>query len=612
MMFFLYPAFKELARTGYIMSDESSIEAIITKHVLLNALKYDGKAQVGSVLGSIMGDHKELRPKAREIKPKVVNEVNRVNAMGIDAIKTETLDLGIDVSLLNGKHEEKKGLPPLPGLDGVKVPTFRLAPFPSGPLHIGNARMVILNDEYAKLTNGKLILCFDDTIGTTKKKLDAGASGAKFILPEAYDMIREGLEWLGVEWDEEVYKSDRLEIYNDYCQKLIEQDNAYTCTCTPADFKKFKDGKQPCPHRQLRVSESLEGWRKMIDGEYGEGDAVIRLKTGMDLDDPALRDPVIMRISWAPHPRIGNVNKVWPMLEFSWAIDDHLLGITHIIRGKDLLKEDYIERFIWDIFKWKHSEIMHHGLLSLGFKLSKTRAREKVKAGEYSGWSDPRIWSMQSLEKRGIQPEAIRKTLVDMGISMTDVDFPYKILYAENQKIIDKESDRFFFVEDPVMMEILGIPKEEYIAKPLVNPLVPTKGYREIPIKIQDGSKEIFVSRGDFKTLKSDFRGKMIRLKDLINVILDSTRDERLFARYLSDDLESARNKKAKIIHWVDTDPKNHVKVSIMMADGALIQGFGEKNLLSCEEGQLVQFERFCFAKIQSVNESEIRAFFTH
>ena len=96
----------------------------------------------------------------------------------------------------------------------------------------------------------------------------------------------------------------------------------------------------------------MEEWERMLSGEYSEGEAAVRLKTDMKDPDLAFRDRVLLRISERPHPRVGTKYRVWPMLEFSWAVDDHLLGITHVLRGKDLMMEDKMERFMWKLLGW--------------------------------------------------------------------------------------------------------------------------------------------------------------------------------------------------------------------------------------------------------------------
>jgi glutamyl-tRNA synthetase len=591
---------------------ENDLKAIVRKYALINAGKYNGTAQAGSVISAIMGEMKELRSKAKEIKPLVEEAVKAVNAMPLDQVMAELATLGINADDIGPRRkEEKEGLPPLPGMDTIKSTVLRLAPFPSGPLHIGNARMVVLNDEYAKMTKGKLILAFDDTIGAMKKKIEEDDSGAKYVIPEAYDMIRDGLKWLGVKWHEEIFKSDRLAIYYDYCKKLIQMGEAYACTCEPSAFKAFKDAKKPCPHRDQPVEAAMEGFKKMLDGAYEEGSAVIRLKSGIDLADPALREPVIMRISDAEHPRVGTKYRVWPMLEFSWALDDHLLGMTHIIRGKDLFKEDFIEQHVWKLFGWAPAHILHYGMISFeGLKLSKTYAREMITKGVYLGWDDARTWTLQSLAKRGIRPEALRAVLLSQGLKMADVDFPISVLYAENQKIIDPVSNRYFFVEEPVTISITGIPENSYKAEPLANPLNPALGNRTIAITVKDGFKKLLVSPKDIDKIKATGGDVLVRLKDLFNVIIPGGDVSK--AKFHSKDLEAARSQKAPVIQWIDSDSKNNVGVQIMMPDGKILSGKGELNLQSVKAGDMLQFERFGFVRAQSVKKTKLDASFSH
>jgi len=318
------------------------------------------------------------------------------------------------------KTEEKK-LPPLPEIDEFEKIIMRLAPYPSGALHIGNARMVILNDEYVKKYNGELILFYDDTIGSPKSLRDSPK--AKYVLPEAYDLIKEGLEWLGVKYSKVLYKSDRLDIFYEYCVKLIKDNMAYVCFCSAAEFReKYKKHGKNCPHRVHTIDKNMNEWNSMLNGIYHEREAVVRLKTGMDQKDPALRDQIIMRISEAEHPRVGDKYTVWPMLEFSWAIDDYLIGASHIIRGIDLVKEGIIEEFIWNHFGWKKAKLLYYGRIKFpDMKLSKTQSRNFIQDGVYRGWEDPRTWSLQSLKKRGIKPEALRETLLDLGMSQSGI-----------------------------------------------------------------------------------------------------------------------------------------------------------------------------------------------
>ncbi|MEJ2294003.1 MAG: glutamate--tRNA ligase, partial [Candidatus Lokiarchaeota archaeon] len=501
--------------------------------------------------------------------------------------------------------EEEKTLPDLPDLDQFKQVVMRLAPYPSGALHIGNARMIVLNNEYVKRYNGKLILFYDDTIGSPKSLRDSPK--AKYVLPEAYDLIKEGLDWLGVKIDRIYYKSDRIEIFYDYCEELIKDNMAYVCFCDASTFReKYKKVKKDCPHRSQTVSKNLEEWKKMLNGKYRETEAVVRLKTGMTQKDPALRDQIIMRISEARHPRIGDTCIVWPMLEFSWAIDDHLIGVSHIIRGIDLVKEGVIEEFVWDHFGWKKAALLYYGRLRFpNLKLSKTDSRNKIAHGIYEGWDDPRTWSLQSLKKRGIRPEALTNALLDLGMSQAGISFSVDWLYAKNKELIDEGSRRYFYVENPVKLIIEHVPGKNIKAKPLLLPSNPKEGTRKITSSVHNGQLILFLSLKDSKNLKKQ---EIIRLKDLMNVKITKLQldDNSLYATFHSHEL----NREYSILQWIPKE--KYVKVSILKPNGEIGKGFGEQSLAGIQMNIPIQFERYGFVNPIRFENNELFCYFTH
>ncbi|MCK4285494.1 MAG: glutamate--tRNA ligase, partial [Candidatus Lokiarchaeota archaeon] len=502
---------------------------------------------------------------------------------------------------------EEKKLPPLPEIDEFEKIVMRLAPYPSGALHIGNARMVILNDEYVKKYKGELILFYDDTIGSPKSL--RGNPKAKYVLPEAYDLIKEGLEWLGVKYNKVLYKSDRLDIFYEYCVKLIKDHMAYVCFCSAAEFReKYKKHGKNCPHRVHTIDKNMNEWNSMLKGIYHEGEAVVRLKTGMDQKDPALRDQIIMRISEAEHPRVGDNYTVWPMLEFSWAIDDYLIGASHIIRGIDLVKEGIIEEFIWDHFGWKKAKLLYYGRMKfVGFKLSKTDARNNIQKGIYQGWDDPRTWSLQSLKKRGIKPEALRETLLDLGMSQSGITFSVNWLYSKNQDIIDEISNRYFFVENPITVVIKDIPSGEYLAEPLLLPSDPKKGKRKILCSVKDNQLNLIINLSDAEKLRKD---QVIRLKDLINIQIKSIDLNKKVISSLFHSKELNREFIEAIIHWLPKD--ENINVSIVKPDGSISNGLGEINLLQIPMNKTIQFERFGFINPIELKENCLFCYFSH
>ncbi|MFW9930493.1 MAG: glutamate--tRNA ligase [Candidatus Thorarchaeota archaeon] len=585
--------------------DINKVKKILWIQGLKNAVEFGGTPNKKAVMGKLMAERKDLRSQSKEIIPILDEVINEILSLNFEEQKKKLLQL--DPTALEKKEtvEEEKSLPDLPDLDQFDQVIMRLAPYPSGALHIGNARMIVLNSEYVKRYNGKLILFYDDTIGSPKSLRDSPK--AKYVIPEAYDLIKEGLDWLGVKIDEIYYKSDRVEIFYKYCEKLIKDNMAYVCFCDAITFReKYKKVKKDCPHRNQTVSKNLEEWKNMLGGKYRETEAVVRLKTGMKQKDPALRDQIIMRISEARHPRIGDKYIVWPMLEFSWAIDDHLLGISHIIRGIDLVKEGVIEEFVWDHFGWKKATLLYYGRLRFpNIKLSKTESRNKIKEGIYEGWEDPRTWSLQSLKKRGIRPDALSNALLDLGMSQAGISFSVDWLYAKNKELIDEKSHRYFYVENPVKLVIEQVPGKKIKAEPLLLPSNPKEGTRTITSSVHNGQLILFLSLKDSKNLK---RQVVIRLKDLMNVEITKIQLEEnsIFATFHSHEL----NRDYSILQWIPKE--NYVRVSILKPDGKFGKGFGEHNLAKIQMDIPIQFERYGFVNPIRFENDELFCYFTH
>lgn len=555
------------------------MKEIIRKWALKNAVDHEGKADVKAVVAKLAFEKPELRDKIKEIIPMVREVVSEVNKLSYEEQLKELQNIAPE---LLEEEEKPQELPDLPGVKGKVV--MRFAPYPSGPLHIGNARIAILNDIYVKRYGGKYILVFDDTVGTEREEIERLGEKKKItvkgIWPQAYDYIREGMRWLGIEWHEEYYKSDRLELYYKWCEKLLRRGAAYVCTCDPDVWRnEYRLKGIACPCRELSVSENLERWQRMFT-EYKPGEAAVRLKTDMKHKDPALRDPVLMRISEKWHPRVDRRYRVWPTMEFAAAIDDYLWGVTHILRGKDLIKEDHVERMIWKALDLDFDVVfIHPGYLSLLHgPLSKSKLQALIKKGEIKDWYDPRTWSLQSLAKRGIQPEAIRKFVESMGLSQADVAVSVELLYAKNREIIDPIANRYMAVFDPVEVKLTGF--EEVVAHIPYHP-----DFKE------RGCKEYVLREGDVVLVeKRDLQLGKVRLMDAMNVEIDLLNPAR--GVFVSKELEPG----IKIIHWVKKE--GAVPIKVVMPDGSAKDGLAEAKIKELREGDIVQFIRFGFARL--------------
>ncbi|MBI2547447.1 MAG: glutamate--tRNA ligase, partial [Candidatus Aenigmarchaeota archaeon] len=373
-----------------------------------------------------------------------------------------------------------------------------------------------------------------------------------------------------------VYKSDRLKIFYKIAKEIIRKNAAYVCECGASELRENRADGIACEHREQDIEINVKKWMAMLKGKYKEGEATVRLKTDIQHPNPAFRDRVMLRVATRKHPRVGKKYKVWPMLEFSWAVDDHLLGITHILRGKDLVIEDMVEEFIWNLMGWKRAEILHYGLLNLeGVKLSKTESRKMVGKKIYKGWDDPRIWSLQSLEKRGIQPQAIRNFIIGMGMSLADVMVPVEILYAENRKLIDKNANRYFCVTNPVTISVKGA--DVKVVKAHMHPDFPKRGYRKIPVDVN----KMYIEKNDFEKLHDTEVGLMNLFSVKLNKISEPTSKE---VKY-----------EIQKIHWV-SEP--NVKIKIVMPDGKEIGALAESSVKKVKKGEIVQFPRIGFARL--------------
>jgi glutamyl-tRNA synthetase len=550
------------------------MEEIFKKHALINAIEHKGKASVQAVLSRSLAERPELKTRIKEVIKTIQKIVDEVNTLSIEEQKRIIEGLGVKL-----EKKVREGLPDLKNAEVGKV-VMRLAPFPSGPLHLGNARMVILNDEYVKKYKGKLLLVFDDTIGSKEKS----------ILPEAYEMIEDGLKWLGVEFHEKVYKSDRLELFYKYGREIIEKGFAYVCTCSENEIRENRRNGVECACRNRSIQENLDLWEKMLEGKFKEGEATVRIKTDMKHPNPAFRDRVLFRISEREHPRVGKKYRVWPMLEFSWAVDDWLLGVTHILRGKQLVIEDMMEEFIWEKMGWPKREFIHYGMLKIeGAVLSKSETRKMIEKGVISGWEDPRTWSLQSLRKRGFQPEAIRKFIIKMGLSEADVAVPLEILYAENRKLIDPIANRYMAVISPVCVFVENAP-EVFSAEIRMHPDFPERGTRKIPVNPQ----KIYLEREDIEKLE----GKEVGLINLFSVRIGKK------VEFLSNEISYEIPK----IHWV-SEP--NVEIKIIMPNGEVKKALAEPSIKELKEGEIIQLYRIGFCRVDKMGEDKV-LYFAH
>ncbi|MBR4987954.1 MAG: glutamate--tRNA ligase [Methanocorpusculum sp.] len=557
---------------------DSTLENDIYILALQNAVKNKAVPRAGAVLGSVMGAHPELRSQAKEINALLPAILAKVEALSAEEREAQLRELNPEaIEKMHEKKERIHELPTLPDAEGGVV--MRFAPNPSGPLHLGHARASVLNDYYVRKYGGKFYYRVEDT---DPKRVD----------PEAYDMVSEDLKWLGIGITDVVYQSDRFEIYYDLARELIKLGGAYMCDCDNADFRDLKLKKQACPCRDLSVEENLKRFDDMLAGKYEEGQITMRVKTDIAHPDPAVRDFAAMRVLKEPkHPRKPEIF-VYPLMNFSVAVDDHLLGMTHVIRGKDHIANTRRQEYIYNYFGWKMPYFYHYGRMSIaGLELSTSGMRKGINEGLYTGWDDIHLGTLRALARRGIQAEAVRGAVVDIGMGDTDISFSWENLFAANKAIIDADADRYFFVPDAVEVTVTGAP--EMTAHAPVYPNKPERGERLLPF-----TGKVLLPRAEVE------KGGMLRLKDLFNIRMTGEAT----AEYAGESLADARKEKAPIIQWLPADKA--APCSLLTPEG-MQEGFAEPEVLGYE-GKIVQFERVGFAKIDAVENGKAVAYHTH
>ncbi len=570
------------------------------KHALFNALKHGSKARVGAIMGPLMGENPEFREHGDEIPGIVAPVVERANERSDEAKRERLAEIAPEAleELEADDEEPDHPLPDLPNVDADDAVRMRLAPNPNGPWHLGHARMPAVIGTYKERYDGSFVCRFDDTDPETKRPdLDA------------YDQILADIEYLGFEPDEVLRASDRLEIYYDHGRELIEAGGAYTCSCEAESFSELKNAGEPCEHRDKDVETIRSEFEAMVGGEYDAGELVLRVKTDIEHKNPALRDWVGFRMIDRPHPReAAAAYRCWPMLDFQSGVDDHLTGVTHIIRGIDLQDSAKRQRFLYEYFDWEYPEVIHWGHVQVDaydVKMSTSRIKELIEEGRLDGWDDPRAPTIMSVRRRGIRGQALVDAMVDLGTSTSNVDLSMSAVYANNRELIDDETDRRFFVRDafearsPAVeqsLEAVELPLEggPTAANPPIHPDHDERGTREIPV-------------GDAVLLETDDLpdvGDRVWLKGLGCVRYE---DDRLAAT--DDDIEVVRSGSVDVVQWVPA--ADNVPVRMPTMDGDVL-GRAEPGLARYHEDDMVQFVRVGFARIDEVGDDETVAYFAH
>jgi glutamyl-tRNA synthetase len=536
----------------------NSLNTDIEKNVLKNAIEHGGRAELKSVVNKLLGSYPELRSSIKDLMADINLSISKINSMGIEEQISLAREKYSDILIVEKRNEEHH-LPDLKNVRGKVV--MRMAPSPSGPLHLGHSRMLILNDEYVKRYGGELILRIEDT-------------NPNNIYPQAYDMIQEDTRWLDVNFTQFVIQSERMELYYKRARELILMGEAYICKCKVEDFKRDLMESKACPHRNLPPELMVEQFDQIITGQDKDLKPVLVIKTDLKHPNPAVRDWIAFRVIETPHPHTGKKYRFYPLMNFSVAVDDHELELTHVIRGMDHLNNTERQKYIFNYFKWDIPEYFHYGLINIQDAiLSTTSMRKGIEAGEYRGWDDVRLATLLALRRRGYQKETFRKYWIDSGLNDVNSDFSWEIFNSMNRQVIDHSANRYFFVSDPVKVKIQGSPETESMI-----PLYPKEADRGFRKYSLGKNQTLYLQKSDINDAKEN---DILRLKDLYNIIYKDGS-----WHYL----DSENKTKRKIIHWVKDDSP---EFEVYKPDGTTDMGFVESDAVKANG--IVQFERYAF-----------------
>jgi glutamyl-tRNA synthetase len=503
------------------------------------------------------------------------------------------------IPVLSQSQSSSKTLPPLPNADKYATIVTRFAPNPDFVLHLGSIRAIILSHDYARMYEGRFLLRFDDTDPRLKKSA-----------LEYYDLIRKDVRWLECQWDAEYIASDRITIYYEHAEKVLQTGHAYICTCTPDDFRLNVNSGRACPDRGRSVDQNLAEWRKMQDGGFGEGDAVLRVKTDLGHPNPAVRDwPALRMIDPVkyPHPRVGSKYRVWPLFNFGSAIDDHLLGVSHVIRGKEHLTNALRTEYLYKALGWEIQDYVHYGRLkTTDIKLSKSLMVKEIEEGLVDGYSDPRLATLAALRRRGYVPSALRKIVYEMGPRPVDATLSWDNVNATNRKEIDKIAHRYSFIANPITVTVSGV-EQTFEAHLPLHPErkdLPDRIFKVVP---KNGSAHLLISSRDIDLFR---KSEVVRLMELFNVEIKNVENNSITAAFHSQDYMKAREVKAPLVNWLPEE--NNMLGEIVMPDVSRTKGQFETNIRQEKVGSIIQMVRFGFGRIDSIDSEHVTVYYAH
>lgn len=371
----------------------------------------------------------------------------------------------------------------------------RFPPEPNGYIHIGHAKSICLNYGLAQKYNGKFNLRFDDTNPTKEDQ-------------EYVDSIKEDVLWLGADYGDNLFfASNYFRQMYEYAILLIKKGLAYVDSQTPEEISenrgkaRMENNKTitppgvDSPFRNRGAEENLDLFERMKNGEFKDGEHVLRAKIDMAHPNLNMRDPIMYRISHNPHHNTGNEWCIYPMYDWAHGIEDSLENITHSICTLEFENHRPLYDWFLDAIGAHHPQQIEFAKLNITYTiLSKRNLLAMVEEGIVKGWDDPRMPTVRGLRRRGFTPEAVRNFCAQIGVAKTESTIDIQLLEHFVREDLNKTSNRIMGVINPLKIVIENFPEgEEDWLECINNPEDESAGTRKVPF-----SRELYIERTDF------------------------------------------------------------------------------------------------------------------
>lgn len=439
----------------------------------------------------------------------------------------------------------------------------RHPPEPSGYLHIGHVRNIMLNYGIAEKFGGVCNLRYDDTNPTKESQ-------------EFVDAIQEDVKWLGYHWGEIHYATDYFQRNYEIAVQFIKKGLAYVCDLSPEDLSKTRGTLTTpgveSPYRTRSIEENLLLFEKMKNGGFESGECCLRAKIDMASPNMNMRDPVIYRIQKTHHQRIGNTWNIYPSYDFSHPLDDCLEGVTHSICGPEF--EDHRPLYDWVVensgLKNHSRQIEYANLYIKGAILGKRFIKKLVLDGKVSGFDDPRLYTIRGLRRRGILPDGLKNFVRATGVSKSNSLIEPAFFEHFVRDELNEKAKRVMAVLDPIKLIVTNFEGEEDII------LEDYPQHEQSSKRTYKFTKELFIERSDFEKVPPPKYKRMypegeVRLKGAYIVKCtgyDEDEDGKVTCVYCEYDKDTKSGsdctRKVKgTIHWVSANHCKNIEVRL-------------------------------------------------